>query len=240
MANKGRTLVTEQSPVEEAAARIQACRDKIEELAATKVELEEELKGQKSDLTTLEDSAGERSLEARLRGDGEEDIVKELSALKGSVSIAEKRLEALKIKQKEATRQLLIARAGELRARAGKLWEEVLERRKVTDKLLEKLFKHEGVPYEPQRRNLDPRLDKIGVVGPQGRAETRTLALVREIWGLEKQATTHEIEAGLTPLPSICGERELVSVAVPFTPPIPGKISHTKIQGHPVYENRSS
>jgi len=236
MAQKGRTLTVENNPVEQAIERVQVCRDRIEDLEATQRELEGEREEHKSELAVLEDSAGERALD----GGKMAVIAKGLNEQRALVELTEKTLEALKVKQEAANKELAIAQASKFRAKAADLWATVQERRKVTDKLLKKLQDFEGCPYDPRLHNADPRLDAMGLWGIQAYSQTKTSLLIMEVRGLEKQAEGFERAAGVPSPPSVCGERVLVPVAAPMTPPAKGKISYTKIHGHPVYENIAS
>jgi len=240
MPYKGRQLVLEEdeetqklSGVEQAAANVQAAKDRIEELEQTRVELEEQLESERVELANLEESAGDRALD----GDETAVIAGELTEQRGLIDLSGRALKALEVKQKEAKRQLLIAKAGELRAKAAELWATVQERRKVTEPLLKKLQDFEGWPFAPAMFMPNVAgavpLGTYPVSGP-----TKSAKLIEEIRGLESQASAIERQAGIPSPPSLCGELVAIPTGIMAGTRVeigkePTKITQKKIRGGP-------
>lgn len=194
--------------------RIETAQSEINRLAVVRLELEADVTEGKERLTAIEQESGERALEARLAGNKDEPakIAGELHVERTAIELTEKSLEALKPREKDAQKELLLARASSLRAEAAILWSEVLERSAEVKRLLEPLEKYEAWRYIP-RPQVDPRYVS-GVMGPLVGGSTRTVLLMEQVRELEQRAKGFEMRAGVVSPPSIAGEM----IAIPTGP----------------------
>jgi len=201
-------------------------------LARIRVEKERcarELEEQRAALVALESAAGAKILAARVDSDqaAEDKVTAALVAARAKIDANERALAASTAAIRKAQHAVGLARAGDLRAEAARLWKEAQPRLEKAAAMLDALFEYEGVQYVPPAVALPS-----GALADGSMQRTKTGSTLAEIIEHEREAAHLESVAGETPTASLlCAVpllwRHLGSSGVlrlgPQLPPVPVK-----------------
>jgi hypothetical protein len=172
----------------------------LDRLKAEREKAMEEAARLREDLDTLETTTGDRLLTARLDGDADAAarIRAELQAARDTLADAEKVVNAADRAIIEAGKVVHLAEAMELRAEAGRLFDEAEPRLKTTAKMLDALHDHEAVSVIP-----GPWKHPSGAAATGSWQRSKTGEILASIIELETRAAHLERHVGQPSPPSI-------------------------------------
>ena len=177
-----------------------------EQELAKAIAMEQEVKGEldqlQARLTESEKTAGDRCLTARKTGDQKAigKINDEIAKLRNQWYVTSQTLGAARDAIIGAKHEINMARGYVLRMQAAELMKQANERQQKTNELLNALFEHEGVHYQPEPQT------SAGAYLAGSFAETRTAKLAQEAAALIQRADSLERQVcHVEPAPSTGG-----------------------------------
>ena len=174
----------------------------LAEAIAMEQEIAGELAAIEKQLSEAESTAGDRSLEARKVGDQKAigRINDEIAKLRNQRYVTSQTLGAARDAIIGARHEINMVRGYALRAQAAALMKQAQERQHKTSELLNALFEHEGIHYQPEPQT------RAGAYLAGSFAETRTAKLAQEAAALIRQAESVERQVcHVEPAPSTGG-----------------------------------